>query len=71
MRSALDNYEKAPFTYGFGLYEDKDGKFKSQDDRFSDLSDTADYELDLDNGQIKYVSAGNGEDKVFVVEPQK
>ena len=67
-RSGMDNFEESPFTYGFGLYVDKDGKFKSQDDRFNDLSDTADYELDLENGQIKYVSAGTGEDKVFVVE---
>ena len=70
MRAGLDNYEEFPFTYGFGLYEDNDGKFKSEDDRFVELSDTSDYELDLDNGQIKYVSAATGEDKVFVVTPE-
>lgn len=67
-RASMDNYEEFPFTYGFGSYEDPEGKFKAQDDRFIDLSDTASYELDLENGQIKYVSAGTGEDKVFVVE---
>ena len=66
----MDNYEESPFTYGFELYEDRDGKFKSQDDRFIDLSDSSDYELDLDNGQIKYVSAATGEDIVFVVTPE-
>jgi len=69
-RYSLDNYEESPFTYGFELYEDRDGKFKSQDDRFIDLSDSSDYELDLDNGQIKYVSAATGEDKAFVVTPE-
>ena len=68
-RSSMDNYEEAPFTYGFELYEDEAGKFKSQDDRFIELTDSTNYELDLDNGQIKYVSAKTGEDKVFVVEP--
>ena len=70
-RFGMDNFEQSPFTYGFGLYVDTDGKFKSQDDRFNDLSDTADYELDLENGQIKYVSAETGEDKVFVVEAER
>ena len=65
-RYSLDNYEESPFE----LYEDRDGKFKSQDDRFIDLSDSSDYKLDLDNGQIKYVSAATGEDKVFVVTPE-
>lgn len=68
-RSGMDNYEEFPFTYGFELYEDQEGKFKSQDDRFIDLSDSTDYILDLDNSQIKYVSAKTGEDKVFIVEP--
>lgn len=66
-RASMDNYEEFPFTYGFGSYEDPEGKFKAQDDRFIDLSDTASYELDLDNGQIKYVSAKSGEDTVFIL----
>ena len=66
-RSSMDNYEEFPFTYGFELYEDPEGKFKAQDDRFIELSDSTDYELDLDNGQIKYVSAKTGEEKIFIV----
>ena len=64
----MDNYEEAPFTYGFELYEDTEGKFKSADDRFIELTDSTDYELDLVNGQIKYVSAKTGEDDIFIVE---
>lgn len=67
-RSSMDNYEEAPFTYGFELYEDTEGKFKSADDRFIELTDSTDYELDLVNGQIKYVSAKTGEDDIFIVE---
>ena len=67
-RSSMDNYEEFPFTYGFETYEDPEGKFKAQDDRFIEFSDSTDYVLDLDNGQIKYISAKTGEDKVFVVE---
>ena len=67
-RYSLDLYEESPFTYGFEQYEDRDGKFKAEDDRFIDLSDSKDYELDLDNGQIKYVSSKTGENEVFVVE---
>ncbi|MCR5385345.1 MAG: hypothetical protein K6E72_12040 [Saccharofermentans sp.] len=63
----MDDYEEFPFTYGFELYEDQEEKFKSQDDRFIDLSDSTDYELDLDNSQIKYVSAETGDNKVFTV----
>ena len=70
-RSSMDNYEEFPFTYGFESYEDPEGKFKAQDDRFIDLFDSVSYELDLDNGQIKYVSAGTGEEKVFIIEPEK
>lgn len=66
-RSSMDDYEEFPFTYGFELYEDQEEKFKSQDDRFIDLSDSTDYELDLDNSQIKYVSAETGDNKVFTV----
>ena len=66
-RSSMDNYEEFPFTYGFELYEDQEEKFKSKDDRFIDLSDSTDYELDLDNSQIKYVSAETGDNKVFTV----
>ena len=69
-RYSLDNYEESPFTYGFELFEDRDGKFKSTDDRFIDLTDSVDYELDLDNGQIEYVSAETGEEKAFVVAPE-
>lgn len=64
-RSSMDDYEEFPFTYGFELYEDQEEKFKSKDDRFIDLSNSTDYELDLDNSQIKYVSAGTGENKIF------
>ena len=67
-RAGMDNYEESPFTYGFESYEDKDGKFKSEDDRFLELSDSTDYELDLENGQIKYVSAKTGEEKAFIIE---
>ena len=70
-RYSLDGYEESPFTYGFESYADKDGKFKSQDERFSELSDSTNYELDLDNGKIKYVSVKTGEDKAFIVEPEK
>ena len=63
----MDNYEEFPFTYGFESFDDPEGKFKSQDDRFIALSDSTNYELDLNNGQIKYVSAGTGENKVFVI----
>ena len=66
-RSSMDNYEEFPFTYGFESFDDPEGKFRSQDDRFISLSDSTNYELDLNNGQIKYVSAGTGENKVFVI----
>ena len=69
-RYSLDNYSESPLLYGFGNFEDREGKFKAQDDRFIDLTDSLNYELDLDNSQIKYVSVKTGEDKVFIVESE-
>lgn len=51
---------KLEFTYSFAAIPDKNGDFKSDDDRFLAFADITDYELDIENKKITYVSASTG-----------